>query len=253
MTRLPVFPLLVLLLAPATVFAQEIDALPYRNSELPIDERVDDLLARMTLEEKVAQMLSIYGGKRAFTDAEGRFDPAGADVLDLGIGRIERPSDGHGAREQAEFTNAIQEYLISNTRLGIPAIFHEEALHGLQGQEATSFPQAIALAGTWDMDLVRRIYAATAAEIRARGAQQVLTPVVDVAREPRWGRIEETPGEDPFLTAEFGIAAVRGFQGDGPLIHEPHVIATLKHMTGHGQPESGTNIGPANPRAGSPP
>ena len=164
----------------------------------------------------------------------------------MGIGRIERPSDGHGARAEAEFTNAIQRWVKDNTRLGIPVIFHEEALHGLQGQEATSFPQAIALASTWNPDLVERAFAVVAREVRARGAQQVLAPVVDVARDPRWGRFEETYGEDPYLVSRMGLAAVRGLQGGGRTIPAEHVIATLKHMTGHGQPESGTNVGPAS-------
>jgi beta-glucosidase len=133
-----------------------------------------------------------------------------------------------------------------HTRLGIPVIFHEEALHGLQGPEATSFPQAIALASTWNPDLVERAFAVVAQEVRARGAHQVLAPVVDVARDPRWGRIEETYGEDPYLVSQMGLAAVRGLQGGGRTIPAQRVIATLKHMTGHGQPESGTNVGPAS-------
>jgi beta-glucosidase len=175
---------------------------------------VDDLLSRMTLEEKVAQMLCIWNAKRRITDARGRFDAARSpEWFRVGIGRIERPSDGHGARAQAEFTNAVQKWVKENTRLGIPVIFHDEALHGLQGPEATSFPQAIALASTWNPDLVERAFAAVAEEVRARGTQQVLTPVVDVARDPRWGRFEETYGEDPYLVSRMGLAAVRGFQG----------------------------------------
>jgi beta-glucosidase len=218
----------------------------YLNPTLLMARRVEDLLARMTLEEKVAQMMCIWSAKRHITDAEGRFDPTRVpEWFRIGIGRIERPSDGHGARAQAEFTNAIQRWVKDNTRLGIPVLFHEEALHGLQGQEATSFPQAIALASTWNPDLVERAFAVVAEEVRARGAQQVLAPVVDVARDPRWGRLEETYGEDPYLVARMGLAAVRGFQGGGRKIPAGRVIATLKHMTGHGQPESGTNVGPA--------
>jgi beta-glucosidase len=209
--------------------------------------RVDDLLARMTLEEKVAQMMCLWKAKRRITDARGGFDPRRAPKwFRVGIGRIERPSDGHGARAQAEFTNAIQRWVKDNTRLGIPVIFHEEGLHGLQAEEATSFPQAIALASTWDPDLVERAFAVVAREVRARGAQQVLAPVVDVARDPRWGRFEETYGEDPYLVARMGLAAVRGLQGNGRTIPADRVIATLKHMAGHGQPESGTNTGPAS-------
>jgi beta-glucosidase len=219
----------------------------YWNSKLPLSRRVEDLLARMTLEEKVGQMLCIWNAKRQIIDAEGRFDPARAPKwFKVGIGRIERPSDGHGARAEAEFTNAIQRWVKENTRLGIPVIFHEEALHGLQGPEATSFPQAIALASTWNLELVEHAFAVVAREVRSRGAQQVLAPVVDVARDPRWGRFEETFGEDPYLVSRLGLAAVHGFQGRGRTIPADRVVATLKHMAGHGQPESGTNVGPAN-------
>ena len=107
-----------------------------------------DLIGRMTLEEKVAQMLSHWQGKQSITGADGRFDPSGAgEWFRLGIGRIERTSEERGAREQAEYTNAIQQWVKEDTRLGIPVMFHEESLHGLMAPEATSFPQAIALAG----------------------------------------------------------------------------------------------------------
>ncbi|MEO6527672.1 MAG: glycoside hydrolase family 3 protein, partial [Gemmatimonadaceae bacterium] len=227
---------------------------PYRDSRLPVERRIDDLLRRMTLEEKVAQMLSFWQtGKGMITDATTQqFDPRRAPRwFRVGIGRIERPSDGHGARAEAEFTNAVQRWTRDSTRLGIPVLFHEEALHGLQGPEATSFPQAIAMASSWNPELVERVFATVSAEVRARGAHQVLAPVVDVAREPRWGRIEETYGEDPYLASRLGVAAIRGFQGTGrltgatPSMPADRTIATLKHMTGHGQPESGTNTGPA--------
>jgi len=219
----------------------------YRDAKLPIERRITDLLSRMTLEEKVAQMMCLWDQKKLITNAEGRFDPARAPRwFRMGIGRIERPQDGHDARSEAEFVNAIQRWVRDSTRLGIPVLFNEEALHGLEAAGATSFPQAIALASTWNTDLVQRVFTATAAEARARGVHQVLAPVVDIAREPRWGRFEETYGEDPFLVARMGVAAVRGFQGTDSLIGAGHVFATLKHMTGHGQPESGSNVGPAS-------
>ena len=137
---------------------------------------------------------------------------------------------------------------MEDTRLGIPIIFHEEGLHGYAAVGATSFPQSIAMASSWDPDLLRQVNAVIAREIRARGVSLVLSPVVDVARDPRWGRIEETFGEDPYLVSELGVAAVEGLQGVGTEIKRlapGKVLATLKHMTGHGQPENGTNVGPA--------
>jgi beta-glucosidase len=219
----------------------------YRDPRLPIERRISDLMARMTLEEKVAQMLCLWDQKKLITDAAGHFSSVAAPQwFRVGIGRIERPQDGHDARGEAEFVNAIQRWVRDSTPLGIPVMFNEEALHGLEAAGATSFPEAIALASTWNADLVQRVFTAAAAEARARGVGQVLAPVVDVAREPRWGRFEETYGEDPFLVARMGVAAVRGFQGTDSVIGPQHVFATLKHMTGHSQPESGTNIGPAS-------
>jgi beta-glucosidase len=143
--------------------------------------------------------------------------------------------------------NALQHYAMTGTRLGIPILLHEEGLHGYAAVGATSFPQAIALASSWDPALVRAVNAVTAREIRARGVSEALSPVVDVARDPRWGRIEETFGEDPYLVGEMGVASVEGLQGEGKtrVLGSGKVFATLKHLTGHGQPESGTNVGPA--------
>ena len=135
--------------------------------------------------------------------------------------------------------------MIEETRQGIPTLFHEEGLHGFQGRYATSFPQAIALAATFNPDIVEDVYSVTAREIRARGVHHVLSPVVDVALDPRWGRIEETFGEDPYLVSRMGVAAIKGFQGEGFPIADDKVLTTLKHMTGHGQPEAGMNVGPA--------
>ena len=225
----------------------------YKDPAASIDARVEDLLSRMTLEEKVAQMLCVWREKAdALVDARGRFDPTKAKArfaAGHGLGQVGRPSDaGEGltAREMAELTNAIQRFFIESSRLGIPVMFHEECLHGHAAKEGTSFSQPIGLAATFDPDLIERLYAMTAAEARARGTHQALTPVVDVAREPRWGRVEETFGEDPYLVARMGVAAVRGFQGDATFTDKRRVAATLKHFAAHGQPESGTNCAPVN-------
>ncbi len=226
----------------------------YKNSDKPVEVRVADLLGRMTLEEKVAQTLSVWKKKSEFISSDGKFiEEKAKALLQNGIGHIARPGEVNlngksnlDPDEQIRFANAIQKYLIEKTRLGIPAIFHEEALHGHQAPGATSFPQAIALAGTWDPELITEIFTAVAKEVRARGSHQVLTPVLDVAREPRWGRVEETYGEDPYLISEIGKACIAGFQGKGVIIDSNHVAATLKHFIAHGQPENGTNAGPAN-------
>jgi beta-glucosidase len=227
--------------------------MPYRDASLPIDERVADLLSRMTLEEKVAQMLGVWQGKAAkLVDDQGRFDHAKAKAEfghGHGLGQVGRPSDAGGgltAKDNAQLTNDIQRFFIEESRLGIPVIFHEECLHGQAAREGTSFSQPIGLGATFDPDLVERLYTMTAAEARARGTHQALTPVVDVAREPRWGRVEETFGEDPWLVSRMGVAAVRGFQGDATFADGRRLIATMKHFAAHGQPESGINCAPAN-------
>ncbi len=226
---------------------------PYRNATLPAAKRVKDLLSRMTLEEKAAQMMCVWQKKaETLVDAEGNFDLAKAKAAfkqRRGLGQVGRPSDagkGKDARGMAELTNAIQKFFMENSRLGIPVIFHEECLHGHAGLGGTSFPQPIALGATFNPELVESLFTMTAAEARLRGTHQALTPVVDVAREPRWGRVEETYGEDPYLVSRMGIAAVRGFQGDATFGDKRRVIATLKHFAAHGQPESGTNCAPTN-------
>jgi beta-glucosidase len=225
----------------------------YRNPALPAARRTKDLLSRMTLEEKAAQMICIWREKPdTLVDADGKFDLAKARKAfkdRRGLGQVGRPSEagkGLRARATAELSNAIQKFFVENSRLGIPVIFHEECLHGHAAPDSTSFSQPIGLGATFNPELIERLFTMTAKEARRRGAHQALTPVVDVAREPRWGRVEETYGEDPFLVSRLGMAAVRGFQGDARFQNKDRVIATMKHFAAHGQPESGTNCAPAN-------
>jgi beta-glucosidase len=225
----------------------------YLNPNLSAERRTRDLLSRMTLREKVAQMLCIWEKKAsAMVDAQGNFDVQKAKAYfkdRLGLGQVGRPSDaggGRNARQMAELTNAIQKFFIKTGRLKIPVIFHEECLHGHAAIDGTSFSQPIGLGATFNPELVQMLFEMTAEEARVRGTHQALTPVVDVAREPRWGRVEETYGEDPYLVSCMAIAAVRGFQGDATFKDKKHVIATLKHFAAHGQPESGTNCAPVN-------
>ena len=253
------------LTAPLTAAQAPQPAAPlYKDPRQPADARVEDLLSRMTLDEKVAQLESVWEHKDKVQTPDGTFSAEkAAQNFPSGIGQIARPSDrrgvtvtsgaagaaagshGRDARETADYINAAQHWAVERTRLGIPLLMHEESLHGYVARGATSFPQAIGLASTWDAALLTRIFGVAAREMRARGATLALAPVVDVARDPRWGRIEETYGEDPYLVSEMGVAAIEGFQGTSLPLAPDKVFVTLKHMTGHGQPENGTNVGPA--------
>jgi len=236
----------------------------YKDPHQPAERRVDDLLSRMTLGEKVAQIETVWESKAKLQTPDGQFSAELASKnFPNGIGGFARPSDRRGvtvsnaaagaarsvnrdAGETAQYVNAAQHWAVDRTRLGIPILMHEEALHGYVARGATSFPQAIGLASTWDPDLVTRVFSVAAREMRARGAFLALAPVVDVAKDPRWGRIEETYGEDPYLVSQISLAAVRGFQGPTLPLPADKVLVTLKHFTGHGAPESGTNVGPAH-------
>jgi beta-xylosidase len=217
-------------------------AAPYLDASLPVADRVGDLLARMTLEEKLAQIGSIWVFE--ILTAE-HVDPDKARVrLGAGIGQITRVAGATSLAmpAAAALANAIQRFLVEETRLGIPAIVHEECLHGLVARDAVCFPQSIGLAAAWDPALLEALASSFARQLRAMGAHQGLAPIFDVARDPRWGRIEETYGEDPYLIAALGVAYVRGLQeGAGA-----PVLATGKHMVGHGLPEGGMNRAPAH-------
>ncbi len=228
---------------------------PYQDSTLSSQVRAEDLLQRLSISEKVAQMSGLRTRKKELEDEEGNFNDQHAPYLmPFGIGHFARPSEraephnpNRTPRQTVRYSNALQHWLIHNTRWGIPALFHEEALHGHAARDSTSFPQAIALASSFNPELMEQAMSAAAREMRARGGHQAFSPILDVARDPRWGRIEETFGEDPYLITAFGIAAVRGLQGQhtGPIASDK-VIATLKHLAGHGEPEGGLNTGPCN-------
>jgi beta-glucosidase len=248
-----------LTLALASLMAAAADTPLYKDPHAPVAARVDDLLSRMTLQEKIAQISCIWQDKGKVEDANGNFDPAkAAHLFPNGIGQVARPSDRvpleandplrNVFRDPAQtvaFVNAVQHYSVEDTRLGIPTLFHGEGLHGYMARGATSFPQAIALGSTWDPALITQIYTVVAREARARGVQLLLTPVINLGRDPRWGRIEETFGEDPYIASQMGVAEVRGLQGATLPLGPDRVFATLKHMAGYGVPEAGTNVGPA--------
>src|SRR5579863_192532 len=219
------------------------DTAKYRNPALTVDERVADLLSRMTLEEKIGQIAPSGNPKTEIIDPTGTYT---SDTASAVLSRWWDPDLEFTPRKAAILRNGVQRYLKEKTRLGIPALFMGESLHGFMEYHSTSFPQALGLASTWDPELVHQVFTAAGEEAGSRGAGQVFSPVLDIARDPRWGRTEETYGEDPFLASRMGVAAITGLQGDSWLINRHHVVATAKHFAAHGQPEGGTNTAPAN-------
>ena len=219
----------------------------YKQPQVQIESRVDDLLNRMTLEEKVRQ-LDLYSGATALMDAhtDGTHAAATAGFLpdkaqavfgDIGVGAI------HDLNPTPEQANTIQKWVLSHNRLGIPVLFIEEGLHGFD--TGTVFPAPIGLAATWNPQIVQGVGGAIAAEARATGVGMILAPVLDLAREPRWGRVEEDYGEDPYLTGQLGLAYVRGAQGEN-LNSDHSVVSEPKHFAAHGSPEGGTNTSPVH-------
>ncbi|UCE06155.1 MAG: glycoside hydrolase family 3 C-terminal domain-containing protein, partial [bacterium] len=188
----------------------------YKNSELTIETRVTDLLSRMTLEEKIAQLQCVTSEDEA------------TDIIEKNsIGNVGVILRSYPAKEAAEKMNQIQKSAIEKTRLGIPILMHDEALHGLVGKSATSFPQAIGLAATWNTELMEKVARAIARETKSRGIRQVLSPVVNIARDVRWGRVEETYGEDPFLTARMGVAFCKSFENEAVITTPKHYVANI--------------------------
>ena len=219
----------------------------YQQAGAPIDKRVDDLLRRMTVEEKVRQ-LDMYAGAKDLVDKHTDDTHAAADAVflpekaqglwgDLGVGSV------HDLYPTPEQANALQKWVIGHNRLGIPALFIEEGLHGFN--TGTVFPTPFNLAATWNPEIAQETGAAIAAEARATGVDMILAPVLDLAREPRWGRVEEDFGEDPYLTGQLGLAYVRGAQGES-LNTDHTVVSEPKHFAGHGSPEGGTNTSPVH-------
>jgi beta-glucosidase len=219
----------------------------YKQPSAPIERRVEDLLSRMTLEEK-ARQLDLYSGATALVDVhtDGTHAATTAHFLaekaqalwgDLGVGAV------HDLNPTPEQANAIQHWVLAHNRLGIPVLFIEEGLHGFD--TGTVFPAPIGLAATWNPGIVQNVGAVIAAEARATGVGMILAPVLDLAREPRWGRVEEDYGEDPYLTGKLGVAYVLGAQGEN-LSSDHSVVCEPKHFAGHGSPEGGTNTSPVH-------
>jgi beta-glucosidase len=215
----------------------------YKDAGLSIEDRMADLLPRMTLEEKVDQIATGWEKRIEVIDPTGTHTTEEARKVTQNEWGTEMKLT---PRQFAVLRNGIQRYFREKTRLGIPAMIYSESLHGLMEYGSTSFPQTLALASTWDPALVKRVFAAAGDEAGSRGVDQVYSPDLDIARDPRWGRTEETYGEDPYLVSRMAVAAIEGLQGNSFLIDRHHVLATAKHFAVHGQPEGGTNTAPGN-------
>jgi beta-glucosidase len=240
------FSFIILFLASQMNFAQK----PiYKNPSAPIEARIKDLLSRMTLEDKCKQ-LDIWHVDSTKTSDKLVFQKelkTLGDTINDGIGFLQFETK-LPANQYIDNFNAIQKYMMEKTRLGIPVISNGEGCHGFVGNanKSTVFPVSPLLGSTWDPELVESVYGAVAKEMRSYGIQHAATPVIDLLRDPRFGRSEEFFGEDPYHVAMMGVGAIFGLQGHSPLIDENHLIACAKHFAGHGQPEGGTNLAPAN-------
>lgn len=215
----------------------------YRDPSLPVEERVADLLSRMSLEEKIMQTDQFYTNDFTRKNPEGRGEEIRWDVLEksvkgMSVGSIQFRMASPG------IANELQRYAVEKTRLGIPFLFSEEALHGLLDSKATCFPQQIGLAGTFEPELGRQMGRGIAAEARACGVHETFNPVMDLTWDPRYGRVEEAFGEDTYLGGEFAREIVRGMQGED-LRHQDTVAAEPKHYCGYGTPVGGLNCAPA--------
>jgi beta-glucosidase len=243
---------------PASKAAQATLTPAYLNPKLPIDARVADLLSRMTVEEKVGQLEAPLGWEMYTKTADGvvvseqfkkmmegpepgslygvlRADPWTKVTLESGL----------SPRQSAEATNAIQQYAVAHSRLHIPLLLAEECTHGQMAIGATTFPTAIGQGSTWDPELIRQVAKAVAQEARASGGNNCYLPLFEATREPRWSRVEETYGEDPYLITRMGLANVKGFQGAG-IGAQDTIAATMKTFVAYGEPEGGHNSAPVH-------
>ena len=214
---------------------------PFADPTVPVDERVADLLSRMTMDEKLGQLGSAWVFQLA--DADGLVPERVEEHLQHGIGHVTRISGASSltARGSADLANDVQRHLRERTRLGVPAIVHEEICSGFMARDATIFPQAIGVAATFRPEHNHAVADAIRQQMRGVGAHHGLSPVLDVCRDPRWGRLEETYGEDPYLVSRMGLAFVEGLQGEDLA---DGVVATAKHFVGYGASEGGMNWAP---------
>jgi beta-glucosidase len=231
---------LATLAPPATPATASAPAHEHEAARSEARARALALVSEMTLDEKLAALVHVWDWSYQKPPEEL------CAVVPAGAGSFERIGLHRDPAETASFVNALRECVMAKSRLHIPPFFLDEGVHGLMQQGATSFPVAIALGATFNPALVRDVFTVVAREASARGTSWILGPNLDLAREPRWGRIDEMYGEDPYLVARLGVAAIAGLQGETRPVSAGHVLATAKHFAAHSQPESGANGGPVN-------
>ena len=204
---------------------------PYKNPKLTVKERVDDLMKRMNIEEKFWQLFMIPGdlsdGEEKYKNGIFGFQVSTKGTSSNAAEQILSYDHSESAVAVAKKINDIQRYFVEETRLGIPIIPFDEALHGLVRKDATAFPQAIGLAATWNTDLMGEVANAIAMEVKTRGIRQILSPVINISRDVRWGRVEESYGEDPFLTSKMGVAFIDQFEKKGIITTPKHFVANV--------------------------
>ena len=218
---------------------------PYRNATLPTDTRVADLLSRMTLDEKVAQLRIFHANKGVERGEDGRLSLSEDVVARLpnGIAGIKNPGEHLPPVQAAQLNNELQRYIIEHNRLGIPALFVTEAYNGVDAEGTTRFGRPMTTAASWDTSLVRRMWDVVGREARLRGMHMCHSPEADLIRDPRFGRMSEAFGEDTHLVSEMVVGAIRGVQGDYVgLSAGTHIGAVVKHFAGYGQVLGGTNF-----------
>ncbi len=211
---------------------------PYENPKLDIERRIDDLLARMTLEEKTCQMATLYGYRRVLKDElpteqwPNKIWKDGIANIDEHLNGVRETEYSWPASKHARALNEVQKFFIEKTRLGIPVDFTNEGIRGVCNEGATCFPAQIGVGSTWDVELVKAIGQVTGKEGRALGYTNIYSPILDLARDPRWGRVVECYSEDPYLTSQLGMAMVKALQAEG-------VVSSPKHFCVYSVPKGG--------------
>ncbi len=216
----------------------------YKNEKATIEDRVANLLSQMTLEEKVSQMRMFHRNQGIEISEKGKMELSDnvKERLVNGIGGIKNPGDEYSPEQSAELNNQLQKYIIEHSRLGIPAFFVTESYNGVDATGCTSFGRPISLSSSWNKALVKEVYDAIGREARLRGLHLTHSPVADIARDPRFGRMSEGFGEDTHLTTEMIVSAVSGMQGDFDGLRHTHIGAVTKHFAGYAQVAGGTNF-----------